>query len=331
MQSQGYHPFRQTILSRDELRELSTLRPARAVVNTLVNWLAILGAWTLVAMLPSWLTVVPAVLIVGTRYYALAIIGHDGLHRRVFPDQWTNDLYNDLLIMGPIGAITRVNRLNHIEHHRITASTVDPDRHKYLHDGKEPTLPFLVFLTGLANVWPTIRNIFLRKSRQVAVVQEPVLESYKLRDIAILVAWQAVLIIGLSYAIGWWAYPILWLIPVYLFAYRADLVRVFCEHSMMQSDKTADESLRMVHYDSNWLELQFFAPNNMNCHVAHHLWPGIPYYNLPLAEEKVRSWDLKNGSHGQIVWRASYCVYLVDYFFWRLSLKSQVNAGGVAC
>ncbi len=96
-------------------------------------------------MLPSWLTVVPAILIVGTRYYALAIIGHDGLHRRMFPDQWTNDLFNDLLIMGPIGAITRVNRLNHIEHHRITASTADPDRHKYLHDGKEhdPPIPRL--------------------------------------------------------------------------------------------------------------------------------------------------------------------------------------------
>src|SRR5687767_12883054 len=113
MQSQGYHPFRQTILSRDELRELSTLRPAQAVKGALFNWLAILSAWTLVALAPSWLTVIPAILIIGTRYYALAIIGHDGLHRRVFPDQWSNDLFNDLLIMGPIGAITRVNRLNH--------------------------------------------------------------------------------------------------------------------------------------------------------------------------------------------------------------------------
>jgi fatty acid desaturase len=331
MLSQGYHPFRQTILSRDELRELSTLRPAQAVKGALLNWLAILSAWTLVALAPSWWTVIPAILIIGTRYYALAIIGHDGLHRRVFPDQWSNDLFNDLVIMGPIGAITRVNRLNHIEHHRVTASTVDPDRHKYLHDGKEPTIPFLVFLTGFANVWPTIRNVFLQKNRQVAVVQPRAEEPYRRRDIAILVVWQALLIIGLSCAIGWWAYPVLWLIPVYLFAYRADLVRVFCEHSMMQSDETADESLRMVHYDSNWLELQFFAPNNMNCHVAHHLWPGIPYYNLPLAEAKVRSWDAANGSRGQIVWRRSYCAYLVDYFVWRLSLKSSVSSSGVAC
>jgi fatty acid desaturase len=331
MRSQGYHPFRQTILSRDELRALSTLRPVRAVVNTLVNWLVIVGAWTLVAVLPSWWTVVAAILVVGTRYYALAIIGHDGLHRRVFPDQWTNDLVNDLLIMGPIGAITRVNRLNHIEHHRITASAVDPDRHKYVHEGKEPTLPFLVFLTGFANMVPTIRNIFFGKRRTAEAARQPASESYKLRDIVILLAWQALLIIGLSYAIGWWAYPVLWLMPVYLFAYRADLVRVFCEHSMMQSDEIADQSLRMVHYDSNWLELQFFAPNNMNCHVAHHLWPGIPYYNLPLAEAKVRSWDIENGSNGQIIWRGSYCAYLVAYFFWRLSPKSLVHTDGVAC
>ena len=42
--------------------------------------------------------------------------------------------------MDPIGKITRVNRINHIEHHRVTTQTIDPDRHKYLHDGKVPTL-----------------------------------------------------------------------------------------------------------------------------------------------------------------------------------------------
>jgi hypothetical protein len=42
--------------------------------------------------------------------------------------------------MGPSGAITRVNRINHIEHHRVTTQSIDPDRHKYLYDGKAPTL-----------------------------------------------------------------------------------------------------------------------------------------------------------------------------------------------
>jgi fatty acid desaturase len=295
--SEAYYPYRQVILSRDELRELSTLTPLVAVRGTLWNWLLILAAWSLVAVAPSWWTVIVAILVVGTRYYSLAIIGHDGLHRRLFKNPRDNDLFNDLFIMGPIGAITRVNRANHIEHHRITAQTIDPDRHKYLHDGKEPTIPFLFFLTGLSNLWPTVRNVFLNKGPGAAAPQ-PAKPGYQIRDLAILALWQTGLIAGLTYFIGWWAYIMLWLLPVYLFAYRADLVRVFCEHSMLVPDDQADASLRMVHFESSWFERQFFAPNNMNCHIAHHLWPGIPYYNLPIAEARVRAWDENGGSDG---------------------------------
>jgi fatty acid desaturase len=321
--SESYYPYRQVILSRDELRELSTLAPLIAVKGAVCNWLLILSAWSLVALFPSWWTIVLSILVVGTRYYSLTIIGHDGLHRRLFKNPRHNDLFNDLFIMGPIGAITRINRINHIEHHRITAQTIDPDRHKYLHDGKEPTVPFLFFLTGLSNLWPTVRNVFLNKGSLNKGSDSAPLQSskpsYRMGDLLILALWQTCLIAGLTYFIGWWAYIALWLLPVYLFAYRADLVRVFCEHSMLMPDDQADASLRMVHFESNWLERQFFAPNNMNCHIAHHLWPGIPYYNLPIAEAKVREWDENGGSNGKIIWRTSYVRYLFSYFVWRRS------------
>lgn len=316
--SENYHPYRQVILSREELRELSMVKPSIAAIGAVRDWLVILAVWFLVAQYPVWWVVVLSIVIIGTRYYSLAIIGHDGLHRRLFKDPRHNDLFNDLLIMGPIGAITRVNRINHIEHHRVTAHANDPDRHKYLHEGKEPTIPFLFFLTGLSNLWPTVRNVFFggKADRTPDRVPKP---RYSWRDLVILAAWQICLIAGLSWFVGWWAYVVLWLLPVYLFAYRADLVRVFCEHSMLISDDQADAHLRMVHFDSNWLERQFFAPNNMNCHIAHHLWPGIPYYNLPIAEAKVREWDRDGGSNGKIEWRKSYVRYLVDYFTWRRS------------
>jgi fatty acid desaturase len=191
--SENYQPYRQVILSREELRELSTLKPIIAARDSAWNWLLILSAWCLVAQLPSWWTIALAVLVVGTRCYSLAIIGHDGLHRRLFKNPWHNDLFNDLLIMGPIGAITRVNRTNHIEHHRVTAQATDPDRHKYLHDGKEPTLPFLFFLTGLSNLWPTLRNVFLNKGSSSASLQS---WKYGLRDLVILALWQAGLVPG---------------------------------------------------------------------------------------------------------------------------------------
>lgn len=40
--SESYYPYRQVILSRDELRELSTLRPLVAIRGTAWNWLVIL-------------------------------------------------------------------------------------------------------------------------------------------------------------------------------------------------------------------------------------------------------------------------------------------------
>lgn len=329
MERQDYSPFRQKILSRDELRDLSTLRPWVPVRDIVINWALILAAWALVALYPQWWSVALAFVVVGTSYYALLIIGHDGLHRRLMKPASANDLLNDVCIVGPIGAITRINRENHMEHHQVTSLPNDPDRHKYVHDGKEPTIPFLLFVAGLASFRKTIVNVFFRKAgrrthRDEAAPAEP--SQYRKSDVALLVGWQAGILIGLTLAIGWWAYFVLWALPVYLFAYRGDLVRVFCEHSMLTDDPTADQARRMISYESNWLERRFFAPHNMNNHIAHHLWPSIPYYNLPKAEMKVREWVAKNDAGHTAIWRSSYVGYLVSYYRWRLATKANAAA-----
>src|SRR5262245_49444591 len=126
-----YVDLRRALLTPQQVRELSRLRPARAVFDALLCWLQILAAWTVVALWCEWWTVALAIPIVGTSYYALYIIGHDGLHRRVFPKAADSDLFCDLAIFGAIGAITRLNNRNHIEHHLRLATAADPDRHKH--------------------------------------------------------------------------------------------------------------------------------------------------------------------------------------------------------
>lgn len=231
---QHYIPYRASLLSREQLRTLTQLRPAIAIQDTAIGWLSILAAWVTVPLYPTPLVAAIAVVVVGTSYYALAILGHDGLHRRLFASVERSDLWNDLFIMGPIGAITRINRANHMEHHRATCLPHDPDRYKYLHDHKEGTFNFAFFLSGLQSLYPSLANIFVSSGRKAEAA--PPKEHYRLGDLAILLGWQAALITGLTYWIGWWAaYPVLWLLPVYLFAYRADLVRVFCEHAMFDT------------------------------------------------------------------------------------------------
>src|SRR5271156_2890120 len=107
-----YQYHRKNLLSIDRVRQLSILRPGRVVFDTLWCWCGILAAWTVVALWTEWWTVLLAIPVIGSRYYAVFIIGHDGLHRRLFARRWLNDLFNDLFTIGPIGAITHVNDKN---------------------------------------------------------------------------------------------------------------------------------------------------------------------------------------------------------------------------
>jgi len=316
---QSYEPYRRTLLSREDLRELQRLRPARAARDTVLGWLGILAGFALVWAFPAWYTVLLAIPLIGTRYYSLLIIAHDGLHRRILDAPGKSDLWNDLLLIGPIGAITHRNRVNHMRHHGQLATPRDPDRYKYAGENKTSRLKLLLVLTGLPYVLRALGNVFLPSRSAPDVAQEGAAarrgaDPYSARDLGIIVGWQVALVGGLTYFIGWWAYPVLWLFPVYWFGFVADIVRVFCEHSVMDSDDAADGTLRLVSFTSNGFERQFFAPNNMNHHIAHHLWPGIPYYNLPEADRRLRA--ALAGRASSLQWRSSYLRHILDYWRW---------------
>jgi len=305
-----YKEYRAQLLSAAELKEFSALRPARAVLDTIVCWATILAAWAIVARYPVWWVIVLAIPVIGARYYALFIIGHDGLHGRLFENKRLNNLFNDIFIMGAIGAVTRINNKNHLLHHLHLANPQDPDRHKHGCFNKADRWELLLYAAGLSSVVRSVKNVFVTNAR----TQQDARESrdrvpYTFGEVAILLGWQVLLMGGLTYCIGWWAYPVLWVVPVFVFAFLGDNVRSFAEHSHPESDAKADEH-RLITYVSNPLERFFFSPMNMNFHTVHHLWVSIPYYNLPLADRHIRNSPHADG----LEWRGSYCAYLLRYW-----------------
>ncbi|KAF0244953.1 MAG: fatty acid [Planctomycetota bacterium] len=308
-----YAPFRARLLSPARVKQLSELRPAHVVADTFLCWLAIAAAWTAVALHPAWWMVLVAVPIIGSRYYALFIIGHDGMHRRLFENRRFNDFFNDAFILAPVAAITRINNRNHLLHHQHLANPWDPDRYRHACFNKSSRGALLAFVTGLASIWPLVRNVFVGRPAAAPALPAPdeadaARRGYSLRDLLLLAAWQGGLIGGLTWFIGWWAYPALWMAPVYLFAFLGDNLRSFAEHSHPEADAKADEH-RLLTYTSNLPERMLFAPMNMNFHAAHHLWVSIPYYNLPVADREMRA---SPGSQG-LEWRGSYLAYLLRY------------------
>jgi fatty acid desaturase len=308
----SYLPYRYSLLSPNRIRELSKLRPLRALVDVAMCWAWIAAGIGMVAIHPAWWTVLIAIPVIGNRYYGLFIIGHDGMHRRLFPNIKRNDFWTDLLVLAPIGAITRINNRNHLLHHRHLATIEDPDRHKHACFNKAERMELLGYLSGILSALLTAKGVFVTRGKngQRHNKSDSEFDGYTLRDFALLGGWFVVLAGGLTWLIGWWAYPVLWLLPVYSFTFLGDNFRSFAEHSHPEGDEAADQH-RLITYASNPIERMFVAPMNMNYHTAHHLWPSIPYYNLPAADREMRELGELSG----LEWRSSYFGYLFAYWF----------------
>ncbi len=297
-----YRHFRANLLTPQRIRELGVIRTNRALLDIAFCWILILAAFVLVTYHTAWWSLVTAFVLIGNRYYALFIIGHDGMHRRVAPSTNRNDLICDLLVFGPIGAITRLNNYNHLEHHYWLGTPKDPDRPKHCSFNKTSSSELLGFLSGFSIVLTAIRNVFHPRARQNQA------GGYGVRDVFIVGGWFVLLAGGLTWQIGWWAYPLLWLAPVYTFMYLADNFRSWSEHSHPEADDSADAH-RLITFLSNPVERCFLAPMNMNYHTVHHLWPSIPYYNLAAADREIRTMPAARG----LEWRGSYLAYLWTY------------------
>lgn len=336
-----YMPWRSTLLTPQRVKELSKLRPGRVVFDTLMCWAVIGAAWAAVAVWgpgmrgwgAAWWVVLLAIPVIGTRYYGLFILGHDGMHRRLFENRKLNDWWTDVFMLAPIGMVNHVNDRNHLAHHRYLATDRDPDLHKHACFNKTNRSEYLAFLTGLASVIEVAKNLFWRwkhepiEDEHAAPAADSPRDRHTPRDLLLIAAWQFGLLLGLTYlaagmprvasagdimnaaVAGWWGYPALWLLPVYAFAYLPNLIRAFLEHAHPEDDDKADEH-RLITYLSNPLERLFMSPMNMNYHVVHHLWPSIPYYNLPLADREIRRKPEAEG----LIWRGSYAQSLVRYW-----------------
>lgn len=327
--SAAYAPYRR-LLTPQRVRELSRLRPWRVMRDTALCWACILLGWALAAWgltlggWAAWLACAAAIVIVGNRYYALFVLGHDGMHRRIFDSGPKSELFTDLFHIGCIGMVCRVNARNHLLHHQHLAHDDDPDLHKHACFNKATRGEFLLFLTGLSSVVSVLTNLFRRGERDAGPAPEaPARGRHSLRDAAIVLTWQVVLVVGLTALVGvsrggatavevvlrgWFGYPLLWVVPVYVMTYLPNLVRSFAEHSHPEADDAADTH-RLITYLPGPVERVLMAPMHMNYHIAHHLWPSIPYYNLPIADAEVRA-----AAGAGLTWRGSYVGYLWRYW-----------------
>ena len=90
---------------------------------------------------------------------------------------------------------------------------------------------------------------------------------------------RGLLFAGLAAAGVWWAYPLLWLLPMLTWYMVVTRIRNIAEHAVVPD---SDDPLRNTRTTrANFLERLFVAPYFVNYHLEHHLLFFVPCYNLP--------------------------------------------------
>lgn len=277
------------LLSRDELRELSRLRPHRFALSLAWTWGWIAVCFAAYLYRPGIVTALAGIVIISGRQLGLAILMHDAAHVLLARNKAWNDRLAQWLCAYPLMLDTVLYRMVHLQHHKHTWTERDPD-------------------LGLAKPFPISRRSFRRKLLRDLTGQTGVKYFYGLirlyaglsprgkgrggRTMGQLartfwarqhgfVLINAALLGGCALAGHPEAYLLLWLVPM-LTGYQLVLrLRSIAEHAAVSDPTRELEQTRTTL--SPALVRFFIAPHNVNYHLEHHVYQFIPHYNLPRA------------------------------------------------
>ncbi len=271
-------------LDKQTLQQLSTLRPWRSFLTLFLEWFAIFATIAVCEHFFSWPLYVVAVVILGTRYHALATLVHDAAHYRICRNRKLNNWLGEVFMAWPLLITLHGYRNNHLKHHNHTNTDADPD---WVRKMPHPDFQFPKTRAEIIRdlVKAAIGVRFITEVRSVVNSKElnQISTSLKRTRLAFYLC-----VVVASVAFG--AFPQLfmyWLVPLMtsfsLFMY----IRSAAEHFGGKMDYSSMLGSSR-HVDVNFIGRLCF-PYNVNYHLDHHLYPSVPFYNLPVLHKKLLS------------------------------------------
>jgi len=278
------------LFHRDEIRALLKSTNWEGAFSVATSWGIIIGAFVLAAWRPNPLTLFIALLLLGGRHLALAVLMHEAAHRSLFASEKLNHWVGTWLCAAPSWNHLEPYRKHHVLHHAHTNSAKDPD-------------------LGLVEPFPVTRRSLLRKlTRDIIGITgvkrvfgqllmafgylhypTPAANSaihprtfwqvlrFGLVRLGPVVVFHAILFtilaaFGESWLFVLWV--VAWLSPYSLFL----RMRSMAEHACTARSDDPFQNTRTTH--ANWLARLFVAPHHVNYHLEHHLLMTVPHYRL---------------------------------------------------
>jgi fatty acid desaturase len=281
------------VLSREEIDSLLEVNDLRGALTIALNWAIVFAAMWLVAVAPNVLTVLLAVVVIGTRQLGMAIVMHEASHRTMFRNPAVNDWAGNWLSAYPVWADVVPYRGYHLQHHAKTGTAEDPDLGL--------VTPFPITRASLRRkIWRDLsgqtgwkqfvavlrRDVGLGERDEMALSfsrgERPETGWHKLVPV---VTTNAVLF-GILAIAGHPALYLLWVASWFTTYRLVTRLRSIAEHAVTAD---ANDPLRNTRTTiARWWERLLIAPNRVNYHLEHHLLMTVPHYNLPRMHRLLR-------------------------------------------
>ena len=231
------------------------------------NWAAIGAIFAVVAVWTNPFTIFAAILLLGGRQLGLGVINHECGHGSLFKSWTLNKFAGQWLAAAFVFSNARAYRSGHTKHHRLGGTKQDPDLQNYVNYAvtrdsfRRKMLRDITGRTGIKTLGLAAKGYGKKAVRDWVIAQ--------------VILWAVLFSVGQG-----WLY-LLW--PAAFLTSHMVIIRIrnAAEHASVPDlfDPDPRKHTRTT-YPRIW-EKPFFAPNNVNYHLEHHILPSVPCYRLP--------------------------------------------------
>ncbi len=244
----------------------------------------VIGLAMAAAIWQPWLAIL-AIPIIGARQLGLAVLMHEAAHGGLSRRGALNDFVGQWLCAAPVGASLRNYRDYHLQHHKYAQQPEDPDlvlsapfpvtraslRRKIIRD-----LTGQTFLKQRRNLFANAMGLGINPgpgTENRAQSAREAVTPFLLTNVA--------LFAGLTLLGAWWAYFVLWLLPLATWNQMVTRLRNIAEHAVVPDH---DDPLRHARTTrASLIERALIAPYWVNYHCEHHMFMHLPCYRLRAA------------------------------------------------
>ncbi len=271
------------LFDRDEWERVS----AR---NDWMGPLLILHAWAIIAAAMAvaiWqpLLIPVSIMLIGARQLGLTILMHDAAHGALHSNKAVNDFIGHWLAGAPMGGHLKAYRAYHLTHHKFAQQAEDPDlilskpfpitraslRRKLIRD-----LTGQTFYKQKTNQFANALGLGIKPGKGAENRAQSAREAVIPMVITNVIIFSVLTLLGY-----WWAYFVLWLLPMATWMMMITRLRNIAEHAVVPDNNDPMRHARTTL--ANPLEGLLLAPYWVNYHCEHHMFMHVPCYRLGTA------------------------------------------------